>query len=235
MKKTVIVVYGRMNPPTKGHEQLIQKAVDIKKSGLPGKETNKDTWENTSWHEKLVQNNRHLNSDTHIIFKPFDKKSINNATVVVMVTKTYIGSGKVSSENKKKSVVRNPLKPENKVQLIESMVDKRTVQVKTVTSLGNVFTEYPEDEYNVILVLGSDRVYGKERMKLISYASAVVSMGRPTTSYSSTKLKTLIRNKKKGEARNMVSSKIINELFRKMFVEVEEGQKIHNRLKRLKK
>ena len=235
MKKTVIVVYGRMNPPTKGHENLIQKAVDIKKSGLPGKETKKSDWEKDIWHDKLSPKSKYFDDDTYVIFQQ-SELNLSDAKVVVMVTETYIGSGKkVSSENKKKPVVRNPLKKENKVELIESMVDKRSVKVVTVPSLYIVFTEYPEEEYNVILVLGSDRVYGKERMKLVSKASAVVSIGRPETAYSSTQLKTLIRNNKLNKARNMVSNRILDNLFKKMTIKVREGQGIHNEMRRTKR
>lgn len=236
-KQTVIVVYGRMNPPTKGHESLIQKAVDIKKTGLPVNEpTNKNNWEKDSWHDKLSPKSKYFNDDTHVLFEKSDELNLNDAKVVVMVTETYIGSGKkVSSENKKRPVVRNPLKKENKVELIEKMVDKRSVKVITVPSLYSVFTEYPEEEYNVILVLGSDRVYGKERMKLVSKASAVVSVGRPETAYSSTQLKTLIRNDKLKKARNMVSNRILNNLFKKMTVKVIEGQEIHNEMRRTKR
>lgn len=229
-KQTVIVVYGRMNPPTKGHENLIQKAIDMKKTGLPGKETKKSDWENERWQES--PKSKYFDDDTHVIFQPINKTVLKDAKVVVMVTQTYIGSGKkVPSENKKKQVVRNPLKQEDKVELIESMVDKRSVKVVTVPSLYSVFKEYPETEYNVILVLGSDRVYGKERMKLISKASVVVSMGRPETSYSSTQLKTLIHNGKNENARKMVSNKIMKELFEKMIIKVREGQKIHDQMK----
>lgn len=231
-KQTVIVVYGRMNPPTKGHESLIQKAVGIKTTGLPGKETKKIHWEKDIWHDKLSPKSTYFDKDTHVIFQQYEL-NLSDAKVVVMVTETYIGSGKkVSSDNKKKPVVRNPLKKENKVELIESMVDKRSVKVVTVPSLYSVFTEYPEEEYNVILVLGSDRVYGKERMKLVSKASAVVSVGRPETAYSSTQLKTFIRNNKLNNARKMVSNRILDNLFKKMTIKVREGQMMHNKLKK---
>lgn len=224
MKETVIVVYGRMNPPTKGHESLIQSALRIKESGLPGIEMKQNTWKNKDWHEKVPS--RYFNNDTHIVFQPFDE-SLHKARVVVMVTESYVGK-KISPENKKKSIVRNPLHPKNKVELIQNMVDKRSVDVVTIPSLYSVFTEFPEDEYNVVIVLGSDRVYGKERMLLITKASAVVSIGRPETSYSSTKLKTLITDNKLKNARNMVSNKISSTLFNKMVRKVIEGQKIHN-------
>lgn len=224
MKETVIVVYGRMNPPTKGHEELIKSALRIKKTGLPGTKTQQGKWMNKEWHKKV--SSRYFNNDTHVVFQTPLDASLSEAKVVVMVTESYVGK-KISSENKKKSVVRNPLSPVNKVEMIRAMVDKRSVEVLTVPSLYTIFTEYPEDKYNVVIVLGSDRVYGNERMSLISKAAAVVSIGRPETAYSSTKLKTLITQKKLNNARNMVSNKISSRLFNKMVQKVEEGQSIH--------
>lgn len=228
MKKTVIVVYGRMNPPTKGHENLIKSALHIKKTGLPGTKTQQSKWNNKEWHEKVSP--KYFNNDTHIIFKPFDT-SLSNADVVVLVTESYVGK-KISSENKKKSVVRNPLDPTSKVEMIRAMVDKRSVEVVAVPSLYTIFTKYPDEEYNVIIVLGSDRVYGKERMSLISSAAVVVSIGRPETAYSSTKLKTFITQNKLKNARNMVSDKISSNLFNKMVNKVKEGQRIHMKSKK---
>ena len=231
MKETVIVVYGRMNPPTKGHEELIKSALRIKKTGLPGTKTQQSKWMNKEWHKKV--SSRYFNNDTHVVFQPPNASQLNlsEAKVVVMVTESYVGT-KISSENKKKSVVRNPLSPTNKVEMIRAMVDKRSVEVITIPSLYTIFTEYPEDKYNVVIVLGSDRVYGNERMSLISKAAAVVSIGRPETAYSSTKLKTLITQKKLNNARNMVSNKISSRLFNKMVHKVEEGQRIHMKSKK---
>ena len=224
MKETVIVVYGRMNPPTKGHEELIKSAMRIKKTGLPGTKTQQSKWLNKGWHENV--SSKYFNNDTHVVFQPpFDTSHLRKAKVVVMVTESYVGK-KISSENKKGYIVRNPLKPENKVEMIRAMVDS-SVKVITIPSLYTIFTEYPEDKYNVVIVLGSDRVYGKERMSLISKATAVVSIGRPETAYSSTKLKTLITKKKLNNARNMVSNKISSRLFNKMVRSVKEGQRIH--------
>lgn len=228
--KTVIVVYGRMNPPTKGHEDLIKSAMRIKKTGLPGTKTQQNKWFDKGWHENLSP--KYFNDDTHMVFHPnASQLNLNEAKVVVMVTESYVGK-KISSENKKKSVVRNPLKPENKVKMIRSMVDTRSVEVVTVPSLYTIFTEYPEDKYNVVIVLGSDRVYGKERMSLISKATAVVSIGRPETAYSSTKLKTLITQDKLKNARNMVSNKVSSKLFNEMVKKVKEGQRIHMKSKK---
>jgi nicotinamide mononucleotide adenylyltransferase len=230
MKETVIVVYGRMNPPTKGHEELIKSAMRIKKTGLPGTKTQQSKWLNKGWHENV--SSKYFNNDTHVVFQPLlDASHLSEAKVVVMVTESYVGK-KISSENKKKSVVKNPLKPENKVEMIRSMVDTRSVKVVTVPSLYTIFTEYPEDKYNVVIVLGSDRVYGKERMSLISKAAAVVSIGRPETAYSSTKLKTLITQEKLKNARNMVSNKVSSKLFNKMVKKVKEGQRIHMKSKK---
>lgn len=228
MKEFVIVVYGRMNPPTKGHEMVIQSAMRIKETGLPGTEVKQSKWKDKAWHENV--SSKYFNNDTHIVFQPFDG-SLKKAKVVVMVTESYVGK-KISSENKKKTIVRNPLHPKNKVELIQSMVDKRSVEVVTVPSLYSIFTEYPEDEYNVIVVLGSDRVYGKERMSLISKASAVVSLGRPETSYSSTKLKQFIMSDNLKHARNMVSNKIPSTSFDKLVKKVIEGQRIHIKSKK---
>lgn len=229
--KTVIVIYGRMNPPTKGHEELIKSAMRIKKTGLPGTKTQQSKWLDKGWHENV--SSKYFNNDTHIVFQPPNvlQLNLNEAKVVVMVTESYVGK-KISSENKKKSVVRNPLKPENKVKMIRTMVDTRSVEVVTVPSLYTIFTEYPEDKYNVVIVLGSDRVYGKERMSLISKAAAVVSIGRPETAYSSTKLKTLITQEKLKNARNMVSNKVSSKLFNKMVKKVKEGQRIHMKSKK---
>ena len=230
MKETVIVVYGRMNPPTKGHEELIKSALRIKKTGLPGTETQPSTWLNKEWHKKV--SSEYFNNDKHIVFQPsFDTSHLSKAKVVVMVTESYVGK-KISSDNKKGYVVRNPLSPTNKVEMIRAMVDKRSVEVVTVPSLNTIFKEtYPKDKYNVVIVLGSDRVYGKARMSLISSTSAVVSIGRPETAYSSTKLKTLITQNKLNNARKMVSNKISSNLFKKMVNKVKEGQRIHMKSK----
>lgn len=227
--KTVIVVYGRMNPPTKGHEELIKSALRVKKTGLPGTKTQQSKWSDKGWHENVPA--RYFNDDTHVVFRPIDALALSEAKVVVMVTESYVGK-KISSENKKKAVVRNPLSPTNKVEMLHAIVDKRSVEVVTVPSLYTIFTEYPEDEYDVIIVLGSDRVYGKERMTLISKATAVVSIGRPETAYSSTKLKTLIIKNNLKNAKNMVSNKIPSELFNKMVRSVKEGQRIHIKSKK---
>lgn len=230
MKETVIVVYGRMNPPTKGHEELIKSAMRIKQTGLPGTPTQPSTWLNKEWHESV--SSYYFNNDTHVVFQlSFDTSQLRKAKVVVMVTESYVGK-KISSENKKKSVVRNPLSPTNKVEMIREMVDKRSVEVVAVPSLSTILKQYPKDKYNVVIVLGSDRVYGKERMSLISKAAAVVSIGRPETAYSSTKLKTLITQNKLNNARKMVSNKVSSNLFKKMVNKVKEGQRIHMKSKK---
>jgi nicotinamide mononucleotide adenylyltransferase len=101
----VFVVFGRMNPPTRGHEAAILKALEMETTGKP---------------------------------------------VYVFVTETHAG----------KDILRNPLLPEDKVEIIRKMLSNKEVVVESTSgilaAIGKLKKEIGEEP--ITLLLGSDRV-----------------------------------------------------------------------------
>ena len=101
----VYVIFGRMNPPTRGHEAAILKALEMETGGKP---------------------------------------------VYVFVTETHEG----------KEILRNPLLPEDKVNIIRKMLSNKEVVVEStpgiLQAIGKLKKEIGEEP--ITLLLGSDRV-----------------------------------------------------------------------------
>ena len=164
-QKSIIITYGRMNPPHKGHEMLIKKMLN-----------------GAALYKMMVasenENVKFDNPDAREI----TKQDLETADVCIYLTET-------------KGNKNNPLQPGLKKELVGRMIaalpinSRRKVTVETIPNIykSSVITELKNKYKYVIAVLGDDRINPKMPIKptskipkalLENYVNIRVSSGK---------------------------------------------------------